>query len=61
MKLPLRLPERAVQVSTSIGVALYPRDGEDGETLLKHADLALYDAKQQGRNRFCFYAGTTSP
>jgi diguanylate cyclase (GGDEF)-like protein len=61
MKQPLRLSEREVPVSTSIGVALYPRDGEDGETLLKHADLALYDAKQQGRNRFHFHARTRSP
>jgi two-component system NtrC family sensor kinase len=61
MKPPLRLPEREVTMAASIGVALYPRDGQDGETLLKHADIALYDAKQQGRNRFCFYAGTTSP
>jgi two-component system NtrC family sensor kinase len=55
MKPPLRLPEREVPMSASIGVALYPRDGQDGETLLKHADLALYDAKQQGRNRFRYY------
>ena len=61
MTSPLRLPEQEVQVSTSIGVALYPRDGGDGETLLKYADLAMYDAKQQGRNLFRFYAGTTSP
>jgi diguanylate cyclase (GGDEF)-like protein/PAS domain S-box-containing protein len=56
MKLSLRLPQREVPVTASIGVALYPRDGQDGETLLKHADLALYDAKQQGRNRFRYYA-----
>jgi diguanylate cyclase (GGDEF)-like protein/PAS domain S-box-containing protein len=61
MKPPLRLPQREVQVTASIGVALYPRDGQDGETLLKHADLALYDAKQQGRNRFHFHDRTTSP
>jgi diguanylate cyclase (GGDEF)-like protein len=56
MTAPLRLAEQEVPVSTSIGVALYPGDGVDGETLLRHADLALYEAKQQGRTRFCFYA-----
>ncbi|HXV21039.1 MAG TPA: diguanylate cyclase [Desulfuromonadales bacterium] len=56
MQAPLRLPEREVPVSTSIGVALFPRDGEEGEALLKYADLALYEAKQQGRNQFRFYA-----
>jgi diguanylate cyclase (GGDEF)-like protein len=55
MKAPLRLPEREVSVATSIGVALYPRDAEDGEMLLKYADLALYEAKRKGRSRFCFY------
>lgn len=55
MQAPLRFPEHTLSVSTSIGVALYPRDAKDAEALLKNADQALYDAKAQGRNRFCIY------
>jgi diguanylate cyclase (GGDEF)-like protein len=40
----------------SIGIAQAPHDGADAETLFKNADVALYQAKSSGRNRFCFYA-----
>jgi EAL domain-containing protein (putative c-di-GMP-specific phosphodiesterase class I) len=43
-------------VSLSVGVSLYPSDGADRETLLKHADVAMYQAKRAGRNGFQFYA-----
>lgn len=43
-------------VTCSIGISLYPRDGQDEQTLLKNADAAMYRAKQQGRNNFQFYA-----
>jgi diguanylate cyclase (GGDEF)-like protein len=42
------------RLGTSIGISLYPADGEDGESLTKHADIALYRAKEQ-RNRYAFY------
>jgi diguanylate cyclase (GGDEF)-like protein/PAS domain S-box-containing protein len=42
-------------VSCSIGVALYPSDGTDAQTLLKHADSAMYRAKESGRNNFQFF------
>jgi diguanylate cyclase (GGDEF)-like protein/PAS domain S-box-containing protein len=42
-------------VTTSIGVASYPTDGEDAETLVKHADVAMYRAKDRGRNTYQFF------
>ncbi len=42
-------------VQASVGVSMFPRDGADCDTLLKHADLALYAAKAEGKGRFSFY------
>ena len=47
-------------VTSSIGVSLYPDDGSDIETLLKNADVAMYQAKSAGRNSVRFYSGTMS-
>jgi len=52
---PIVLGAHEVFVSASIGIVLYPRDGEDIETLLKNADVAMYHAKAQGCGRFFFY------
>jgi len=54
---PLMLHDRSYQVSGSIGIALFPADGGDAATLLKHADAAMYLAKQQGKNNVQFYTG----
>jgi diguanylate cyclase (GGDEF)-like protein len=40
-----------LQMSASVGVATYPADGDDGQALLRRADMALYRAKEEGRNR----------
>ena len=50
-----RLDGHDIAISTSIGVALSPRDSSDAATLLKFADTAMYVAKDRGRNHLCFY------
>ncbi|SEL28693.1 diguanylate cyclase (GGDEF) domain-containing protein [Roseateles sp. YR242] len=52
---PLQLAGGVASVSASVGIALFPRDGEDFETLVRHADLAMYRAKQLGRSRYSFF------
>lgn len=56
MQLPMILENQEVVVTTSIGISLFPRDGRDGETLLKHADAAMYKVKSSGRAGMCFFA-----
>lgn len=53
---PVALAAQTVQVSTSVGIALYPADGTDAATLIQRADAAMYQAKAGGRNRFCFFS-----
>lgn len=52
---PYRNDTMEYKVSGSIGVALYPRDGADYETLLDHADCALYEAKSRGKDQYAVY------
>jgi diguanylate cyclase (GGDEF)-like protein len=52
---PFQIDGRQITVTTSIGITIYPHDNSDGATLLKNADIAMYQAKEQGRNNFKFF------
>lgn len=52
---PFQIKEQELSISASIGIALYPNDGTDFETLYKNADTAMYRAKHEGRNGYCFF------
>ncbi len=52
---PVMLSGREFHVGASLGVAMYPEDGENSDALLKHADTAMYAAKNSGRNTFQFF------
>jgi diguanylate cyclase (GGDEF)-like protein/PAS domain S-box-containing protein len=53
---PVMLEWREVAISASVGIAGFPEDGDDIETLVKHADTAMYQAKERGRNNFQFFS-----
>lgn len=52
---PLNVNGTACFIGASIGVAVFPLDGDDPDLLLRHADQAMYTAKRNGKNRYCFY------
>ena len=52
---PFAVDGQDLHITTSIGIAIYPSDGEDIETLVRNADIALYRAKGQGRNNYQCY------
>jgi diguanylate cyclase (GGDEF)-like protein/PAS domain S-box-containing protein len=52
---PINIMGKSLCLSASIGVSIYPLDDEDSDTLLRHADQAMYVAKQSGKNRFHIY------
>jgi len=53
---PYTINNVEVSVTTTIGISVYPSDGDNTETLMKHADVAMYHAKQRGRNGYQFYS-----
>jgi diguanylate cyclase (GGDEF)-like protein len=57
---PMRLTQHEVIVTPSIGIAVYPANGCDHETLVRNADLAMYFAKRRGPGTFAFFAATMS-
>lgn len=56
LALPYQINDQILHIDSSIGIALYPRDGRDVDTLLKHSDLAMYHAKAAGRSNYQFYS-----
>lgn len=56
LETPFRLDGHEVTVSASIGISLFPEDGQDPESLMRSCDTAMYHAKQQGRNHVQFFA-----
>jgi diguanylate cyclase (GGDEF)-like protein/PAS domain S-box-containing protein len=60
IKVPVDVASRELTVSASIGVGLFPQDGETAEQLLRNADLAMYRAKELGRDRTQFYTAAMS-
>lgn len=57
-KAPFLVDDHELHVTPSIGVSVYPEDGENGELLMKNSDIAMYHAKDQGRNAYQFYASS---
>ena len=53
---PIMINNQHLNTSCSIGIGLYPDDGNDPQTLMKHADVAMYDAKAKGRNNYQFFS-----
>ncbi|MBF0256797.1 MAG: diguanylate cyclase, partial [Gammaproteobacteria bacterium] len=56
LQLPFAIRSHEACIGASIGIAIHPEDGTDSETLIKHADQAMYQAKQRGRGNYCFYS-----
>lgn len=54
---PFRIDEHELVITCSIGISISPRDGEDVQALIKNADVAMFRAKEQGRNTFQFFTG----
>jgi len=57
---PFKIKKQELFVTASIGVSIYPNDGEDAETLLRNADIAMYRAKELGKNNYQFYSDNLS-
>ena len=55
LAIPFHVENRDLHVSASIGITTYPKDGNDVETLIKNADMAMYHAKEKGKNAYSYY------
>lgn len=57
---PYTFEDHKIKISASIGISLHPHDGDDPQTLVKSADLAMYSAKQSGKSRYMFASQHTN-
>jgi len=53
--------DQDLHINASIGISTYPEDGEEADTLIQNADMAMYHAKESGRNKFQFFTPATNP
>ncbi len=53
---PFVIEGNEVNVTPSLGFAIFPKDGDDGDQLMRHADAAMYRSKHEGKNTYCFYS-----
>ena len=53
---PFHIDGHELNITPSLGFALYPKDGEDSNQLMRHADVAMYRSKHDGKNTYCFYS-----
>ncbi len=58
---PVEIMGQECRVTASIGVAMFPKDASDGRSLMKHADMAMYAAKEEGKNNVQFYTHDIQP
>ncbi len=58
---PFEVEGHTLHVTTSIGISLFPADGDDCDTLLKRADIAMYQAKRNGKNQFRYFLSDIAP
>ncbi len=55
IRAPFNLSGEHVHITSSIGICFYPKDGVKPTSLINHADIAMYEAKQSGKNKYCLY------
>lgn len=58
--IPIKIDKEELHISASIGMCIYPQDGLDGTSLIKNADMAMYQAKKSGRNHYQIYSDIVS-
>ncbi len=58
---PIQIMGQECRVTASVGIAMYPKDASEGRSLMKHADMAMYAAKEEGKNNIQFYSREIQP